>query len=146
MISIITMLRKIQMPVHFRAFIATEMAQDKNNAYTCIYLIARMEAHVDGQKSVVDVHAMFIWHNASHERWTRYPRCFFVVLLVTFPSYSHGLTVIRAWICNHMPSKVWNEITNPFPNFNDYPVEIWKWISNSNPHFLMDNISYPWED
>ena len=32
--------------------------------------------------------------------------------------YWHGLTFIPAWINNHMPSKVWDEITYPFPNFN----------------------------
>ena len=28
------------------------------------------------------------------------------------------LTLIPAWISNHMPNKVWDEITYPFPNFN----------------------------
>ena len=34
------------------------------------------------------------------------------------PWYQHGLTLIPAWISNHKPSKVWGEITYPFPNFN----------------------------
>ena len=33
---------------------------------------------------------------------------------------------VLAWISNHMPDKVWDEITYPFPNFN----EVWEWISN----------------
>ena len=33
------------------------------------------------------------------------------------PFYQHGLTLIPAWICNYMPSKVWDEITYPFLNF-----------------------------
>ena len=32
--------------------------------------------------------------------------------------YWHRLTLIPGWISNHMPSKVWVEITHPFPNFN----------------------------
>ena len=35
-----------------------------------------------------------------------------------------------------MPSKVWNEITNPFPNYNGATVEVWEWIGNFIPHFL----------
>ena len=50
---------------------------------------------------------------------------------------------IPAWISNHMPSKVWDEIINPFPNFNGCTVEVWEWISNFTPHFIMDLITYP---
>ena len=32
------------------------------------------------------------------------------------PFYSHGLTLIPVWISNYMPSKVWEGITDPFPN------------------------------
>ena len=35
-----------------------------------------------------------------------------------------------------MPSKVWDEITYPFPNFNGVTVEVWEWISNFIPHFI----------
>ena len=35
--------------------------------------------------------------------------------LTKAPFYQHGWTVILAWISNHMPSKVWDEITYPFP-------------------------------
>ena len=38
--------------------------------------------------------------------------------------YLHGLTLIPAWISNHMPSKVWDEITYPFLNFNGCTVEV----------------------
>ena len=40
------------------------------------------------------------------------------------PFYLHGLTLIPAWISNHMPSKVWDEITYPFLNFNGATVEV----------------------
>ena len=38
--------------------------------------------------------------------------------LTISPIYQHGLTLILAWISNHMPSEVWDEITDPFLNFN----------------------------
>ena len=45
-----------------------------------------------------------------------------------------------------MPSKVWDEITYPFPNFNGATVEVWEWISNFIPHFMMNVITYPCYD
>ena len=39
-----------------------------------------------------------------------------------------------------MPSKMRDEITNPFPNFNGYAIAVWKWISNFISHFIMDVI------
>ena len=59
------------------------------------------------------------------------------------PFYEHRLTLIPAWIDNHMPSKVWDKITYPFPNFNDATVEVSEWISNFIPHFVMGVITYP---
>ena len=38
------------------------------------------------------------------------------------PIYQHRLTLIPAWIGNQMPSKMWNEITYPYPNFNGCTV------------------------
>ena len=29
-----------------------------------------------------------------------------------------------AWISDHMPSKVWDELTYPFPNFNGCTIEV----------------------
>ena len=40
------------------------------------------------------------------------------------PFYKHGLTLILAWTSNHMPSKMWDEITYPFLNFNGCTVEV----------------------
>ena len=57
--------------------------------------------------------------------------------------YEHGLTLVSAWIGNHMPSKVWGEITYPFLNFNGAAIEVCEWISNFIPHFIMDVITYP---
>ena len=43
--------------------------------------------------------------------------------------------LIPIWISNHVSSKVWDEITYPFPNFNGCAIEFWEWISNFIPHF-----------
>ena len=40
------------------------------------------------------------------------------------PFNQHGLTLIPAWLSNHMPSKVWDEIIYPFQNFNGATVEV----------------------
>ena len=58
------------------------------------------------------------------------------------PLYLHGLTLIPAWISNHIPSKVWDEIPYPFLNFNGYTVEVYEWIRHFIPHFIMDVITY----
>ena len=41
-----------------------------------------------------------------------------------------------------MPSKVWDEITNPFPNLNGAAIEDWEFISNFISYFLIDVITY----
>ena len=58
--------------------------------------------------------------------------------------YLHGLTFIPSWMSNHMPSKLWNEITYPFPNFPFHSVEVWEWISKFIPNFIMGVITYPY--
>ena len=42
-----------------------------------------------------------------------------------------------------MPSKVCDEITYLFPNFNGATVEVWELINNFIPHFMMGVITYP---
>ena len=54
-----------------------------------------------------------------------------------------SFTNIPAWMSNHMPRKLWNEITYPFPNFNGVTIEVWEWISNLIPHIIMAVITYP---
>ena len=44
---------------------------------------------------------------------------------------------------NHMPNKVWDEFTYPFPNFDGAAVEFWEWMINFIPHIVMDVIIYP---
>ena len=45
-----------------------------------------------------------------------------------FIQYTIGVSTLRSdekeWISNHMPSKVWDEITYPFLNFNGATVEV----------------------
>ena len=36
----------------------------------------------------------------------------------------HGLTLIAAWISNHAPSKLWDDITNPVPKFQMWSLGI----------------------
>ena len=38
--------------------------------------------------------------------------------------YVHGLTLIPAWISNHIHYKMWDEITYPFLNFNGATIEV----------------------
>ena len=37
----------------------------------------------------------------------------------------YGLTFNPAWISNHIPSTMRDEITFPLPNFNGAIVEVW---------------------
>ena len=53
------------------------------------------------------------------------------------PFCLHGLILIPTGISNHMPRKVWNEMTYPLSNFNGWNVEVWEWISNFSAHLTM---------
>ena len=41
---------------------------------------------------------------------------------------------------NHMPSKVWDEITYPVSNFSGGAIEVWEWIINFIQHFIMGEL------
>ena len=43
-----------------------------------------------------------------------------------------------------MLSKVWDDFTHPFPNFNGCAVEVWEWICHFIPHFLTDVNIFVW--
>ena len=43
---------------------------------------------------------------------------------------------------SHLVSKVCDEITYPFTNFNGCTVEVWEWINYFIPHFIMDAVTY----
>ena len=54
--------------------------------------------------------------------------------------------LLLAWIRNYILYNVWDEITDPSPNFNSAPVEVWEWISNFILHFTGHIIMYPCRD
>ena len=59
----------------------------------------------------------------------------------TKPTKKRG--ALRINVNETVSSKVWDEITYAFPNFNGATIEVWEWISNSTSHFIMDLITYP---
>ena len=60
------------------------------------------------------------------------------------PFYLHGWTLIPAGISNHKPSKMWDEITYPFPIVYVETFEGAECVSNVISHFIMDVIPYPY--
>ena len=64
---------------------------------------------------------MLFWTNRSHDM-----ACCSIILLMRF-------NFTQAWISNHIPSKVWDEITYSVTNFN---VEVLEWISKFIPNSL----------
>ena len=51
--------------------------------------------------------------------------------------------LIPAWLSNHMPCKVWDEIIYPFPNYNCETVDVWEWISNFISYIIVGVITNP---
>ena len=41
-----------------------------------------------------------------------------------------------------MPSKVWDEITYPFPNFNGATIEVREWMNILTLYIMMDVITW----
>ena len=66
----------------------------------------------------------------------------YIYLMVWGPLYYYGLTLIPAWISNHIRYKVRVEITDQFHNFNGCPVEVRGWINNSILHLTGRVIHY----
>ena len=61
--------------------------------------------------------------------------------------YQQVSTFIPAWISNCIHCKAWDEITGPFPNFNDEAVEVWEWIGNFILNLTRHMITYPcWDE
>ena len=57
--------------------------------------------------------------------------------------YPNGLTWIPAWMRNHMPTQIWDEITYPLSNINDCTIKVWELISSFTQHYIMDVIIHP---
>ena len=47
------------------------------------------------------------------------------------------INLTPAWISNYIHYNVWDEIAYPFPNFNDYAVEVYKWVSIFILHYWL---------
>ena len=56
--------------------------------------------------------------------------------------YWRYLAVTKAWIINHMQSKVRYEITSPFPHLNG-AFGVWEWMNNFIPNFVKGVIMCP---
>ena len=66
-----------------------------------------------------------------------------IIVLGSF--YKHGVTLIPAWISNHMPSKMWDEITFSIPKLqrcNRWSLGMYKLQVCFIPHSC-NTISYP---
>ena len=55
-------------------------------------------------------------------------------------THSHVYPLNQAWKSNHTQSKIWGDITYPFPNVNACTVEVWECISYLIAHLIMDLI------
>ena len=64
---------------------------------------------------------MFRNHSAS---FFRIETTYVVAIISCGPFYKHILTLIPAWISNHIRYKVWDEITYSFLNFNGVTVDV----------------------
>ena len=72
-----------------------------------------------------------------------WPFCQFQLHQQTTPFTNiFNLILIKGWLINYIHYKVWDEITNPFPNFNGGAIEVWEWISNFTPPFNGHVITY----
>ena len=56
---------------------------------------------------------------------------------------SDCFTLIPEWISDYDHCIVWDEIANPFSNFNSPTVEFWEWIWYFIPLFIGHAITYP---
>ena len=64
------------------------------------------------------------------------------------PSYQGPIliTLIPAWKTNHMPSKMWDGISNLFANFNGPTVAVWEGISPFwARHAIYEHSLMPWQ-
>ena len=122
--------------------------------YLCIEMVRRHFYTEMAVLSFIYSREYKSWHIGSNHFPTVYHTVHRAAQWRTIPAgywwlpWHHGpilltwLTLIAAWISNHMPSKVWDEITYQFPNFNGYTVEVWEWISNFTTHVIITACDY----
>ena len=80
--------------------------------------------------------------NLAVKGWNITPCIHNITVDIKGPFHWRGLTLIPAWISNHMLSKMWYEITYPFPNLYGATVEVWEWIRNFIPYFIYKGSNY----
>ena len=96
-----------------------------------------------GRLSLIDCsHILQHYHTSTGEVTWEYGKCITWTQFAMGPIWLTWLILTPAWINNPMPSKVWDEITQPFPNFNS-ATEVWEWINTFNSHFIMQVITCP---
>ena len=87
--------------------------------YSCLIMIYlhryHKPNHLKGFEGVFHYLFPFIWHPVGS-------------LNAYIQSGNHWTITERGMICKHMRSKVWEEITCPFPNSNGGTIEVWEWI------------------
>ena len=44
---------------------------------------------------------------------------------------------------NPMRNELWDDITDPLPNFNCCTGQVYDWMNDFIPHFMIDVITYP---
>ena len=67
-----------------------------------------------------------IIHASNHPHWN---------LLL-----KHGLIIIPAWRSNHMPDKVWGEITIQSTHFKGCTADVSEWLCKFNSYFIGINV------
>ena len=63
-----------------------------------------------------------LYHSLKHHEQFIYNYEVASGVVTSGPFHQHGLALMSAWITNHMHSKVWENITYPFTNFNSATI------------------------
>ena len=83
----------------------------------CIRLMSRLGC--SARTVVSHQQSYFLWKTIST-----------ICVISASAFHEYELTLIPVWISDYIHYQMWDEITNPFPNFNGATVEVWEWISN----------------
>ena len=85
-------------------------------------------------ETLCDAHVTSHWYGTAVRQATAMDEIKLVhASSILGPFSQYRLTLIPAWISNHIPNKVWDEITYSSPNLNGCTVEVWWWICNLFP-------------
>ena len=127
-----------------------------DNIFKCIFLKGKksyFDQHFHqscSQGSLCRWHFKHIFFKGIFLIWSIFHRSLLLFSRVSnwqqgplLPKGFNCVTLIPAWISSYVSSKVWDEITYPFPNFNSCTIEVWEWICNFISHFTGHVITYP---